>query len=101
MIHTSSVVMIFSRGRRTTGRRAVTGRGIHSVTQYTASNGSIQTLKGKGKKSCHGQDNKGTAGLGGPDVEDERTEGDGSEDGEPGPPESEDYEHLVLHTGAA
>ena len=43
--------MIFSRGRRTTGRRAVTGRGIHSVTQYTASNGSIQTLKGKGKKN--------------------------------------------------
>ena len=52
-------------------------------------------------KSYHRQDNKGTAGLGGPDVEDERTESEGSEDGEPGPPESEDYQHLVLHNGAA
>ena len=51
-------------------------------------------------KSCHRQDYKGTVGLGGPDVEDERTESDGNEDGEPGPPESQDGQHLVLHTGA-
>ena len=35
-MQTSSVDKILKRGRRTTGRRAVTGRGIHSVTQYTA-----------------------------------------------------------------
>ena len=37
-MQTSLVVMILRRGRSTMGRRAVTGRGMHSVTQYTAIN---------------------------------------------------------------
>ena len=38
VIQTSLVVMMLRRGRSTMGRRAVTGRGMHSVTQYTAIN---------------------------------------------------------------
>ena len=36
VMQTSSVDMILRRGKRTMGRSAVTGRGRHSVTQYTA-----------------------------------------------------------------
>ena len=36
VMQTSSVDMILRRGKRTMGRSAVTGRGMHSVTQYTA-----------------------------------------------------------------
>ena len=38
VMQTSLVSMMLSRGSSTMGRRAVTGRGIHSVTQYTAIN---------------------------------------------------------------
>ena len=36
VMHTSLVVMMLRRGRSTMGSRAVTGRGMHSVTQNTA-----------------------------------------------------------------
>ena len=88
--------MIFRRGRRTTGRRAVTGRGMHSVTQYTAWKGFNEERKSHKLDSCHRQDNKGTVSLGGSDVEDERTESEGGEEGGPGPPEPEDHQHLDL-----